>query len=140
MISLEYILGFLLTIGLLAYFFVKNKEIMYEKEFTIKYRQSHIFELIKPSINFSKKRIVNRQSDEHEKKINIKVLIMDDKAFWIKNNAVYTAPVENDEIIKGSATQVDIMGMDEVELGKIMFIIDQLTERQDNDRGNPGVE
>jgi len=139
MISLEYFLGSFLTI-LTVFFISKINKNVSNSNRSFKFSQSHIFELTKPYQKPIVKNHTRRQSDIHYDKTNIKVLIMEDKAFWIKNNAIYTAAVDGDEVIKSSAEQVDIMGMDKVELDKMIFIVDQLTERQKHDRRNPGVE
>lgn len=138
MISLEYVLGSILSLATMFLFYKINID-KNKPTFKLKLSQSYILSLSKPKLKVIEKVRKERQSDIHYKKININVLIMDDKAFWIKNNAVYTAEMEDNEIIKNSAVQVDMMGMNKVELDKMMFIIDQLTERQKNDRRNPGI-
>lgn len=138
MISLEYILGSFLTLGLVLILF-NTPAIKNMKNNKVLYRQSDVFQLTKDYIKMPKTERKERQSDRHERQSHIQVLIMQDRAFWIKNNSVYTAEVENDEVIKSSAVQVDMMRLDKVELDKMIFIIDQLTERQNHDRRDPGI-
>lgn len=110
--------------------------------FAIKYSQSHIHSMIKPLlpppdvINAKKKK--KTQSSAYLKKNRVKVLIIEGKAYWKKNNVLYVADVIDDQIEKDQATVVDIMGMDKVELDKMLFIVDQLTEGEDDDSSSAG--
>ena len=72
------------------------------------------------------KSITKAQSKNHLNESHIKVIINKGMAYWIKNNLFYTARVVDGEIDKENAKVVDTMGMDKVELDKMLFIIDQL--------------
>lgn len=79
------------------------------------------------------------QSKKHENMESIKVIIMDNNAYWIKNNAFYTAEVDEfGTVNKDSTRVVDTMGMDDVQLDQMLFIIDRLKEETFNDRGGSG--
>ena len=136
MISLEYFLGSFLTVMTAILLYKKNN--VFYKQSNIKMSQSRTAMLFKPFVKKEPKKQKERQSEIHNKKINIRVLIMDDRAFWIKNNIVYSAQVENNEVIKNSAVEVDMMTLNKVELDKMLFIIDKLNERQDNDSRGSG--
>lgn len=140
MISLEYFLGAFITLGIFL-FLMKNlaKTQISNSESKFINRQSLYVELHKLINPESVKKIVETQSTKHIKLTNLKVLIMEDQAFWIKNNAVYTAPVENDEVQRNSATKVDMMAMNKVELDKMMFVIDKLNEGKKDDRRDSGI-
>lgn len=137
MISLEYFLGSFLTI-VTAFFLYKKNNVNYRTT-NVKISQSRTAELLRPFLVQRPKVKKDRQSDIHNKKINIRVLIMDDRAFWIKNHIVYSAEVEGNEVIKNSAVEVDMMGLNKVELDKMLFIIDKLNERQEDDNRSSGV-
>lgn len=136
MISLEYFLGSLLTVAT-ALFLYKKNNINYVNN-NVKISQSRTAELLRPFLVEKPKVKKEKQSDIHNKKINIKVLIMDDRAFWIKNNIVYSAEVDNNEVVRNSTVEVDMIGLDKVELDKMMFIIDKLNERQEDDNRSSG--
>jgi hypothetical protein len=68
-----------------------------------------------------------------------RMIFTEDKAYWIKDNAFYEAKVVDGEIDKENAKVVDTMAMDKVELDKMIFIVEKLTEGIKNDFGNPGV-
>ena len=73
------------------------------------------------------------QSKMHHAKSNIKVIIFDNDAYWIKDNIFYKAPLVNQLIDKESAEQVDTIHMDKVQLDKMLFIMDKLREGIDDD-------
>jgi len=75
----------------------------------------------------------NSQSKMHHDKTNIKVIIFDNSAYWIKDNIFYKAPLVDQLIDKDSAEQVDTIHMDKVQLDKMLFIMDKLREGIDDD-------
>ena len=68
------------------------------------------------------------QSMKYFDSINLRILILEEQAYWIKNNAVFVAQVINGEIEKDTAKEVDTMAMDKVQLNKLMFIVEKLKE------------
>jgi hypothetical protein len=75
----------------------------------------------------------NSQSKAHHDKNNIKVIIFDNDAYWIKDNIFYKAPLVDQLIDKESAEKVDTIHMDKVQLDKMLFIMDKLREGIDDD-------
>ena len=105
-----------------------------------RYSQSHIHMLILPllpEIKKYKKKMIT-QSSKHEEKTNIKVVIVDNKAYFIKNGTFYCADLHGTEIDGANATLVDTMAMDKVQLDKMLFIMDQLRDGKKNDSGDSG--
>lgn len=104
--------------------------------------QAYVYNLIKPAMPIldilSGPIKVETQSSKHEESKFTKVLVLEDFAYWISNNQVYSAKITEDRIDGESTSVVDIMGMDKVELDKMIFIIDKLTEGTDNDHSNSG--
>ena len=88
-----------------------------------------------PDIRSYKKKMIT-QSSKHDEKINIKVVIFDKKAYFVKDGSFYCADVDGDSIDKHSATLVDTIGMDKVQLDKMLFIMDQLRDGKKNDSGD----
>jgi hypothetical protein len=77
------------------------------------------------------------QSAKHQEDSTTKVIVVDDEAYWIKNNTFYKAPLVNQKIDKDSAERVDTTNMDKVQLDKMLFIVDKLTEgTSDDSRGS----
>jgi hypothetical protein len=85
----------------------------------------------------SRRLVAKTQSLKHHDKSNIKVIILDNSAYWIKDNIFYKAPLVDELIDKDSAEQVDTMNMDKVQLDKMLFIMDKLREGiNDDSRGS----
>jgi hypothetical protein len=78
------------------------------------------------------------QAQKHEKKIRVKVIIMDDQAYWVKDNVFYTANMLDGDVNKNTTREVDTMTMSKVQLDKMMFIMDRLREGAFNDSGGTG--
>ncbi len=67
----------------------------------------------------------------------VRIAILDGTAYWISNNSVMMASIdENGFVDKESAKPIDTMGMDRVELDKLSFIVERLTEGNNDDSGN----
>lgn len=80
---------------------------------------------------------VKSQSKNHYDEANTKVIIFDNNAYWIKHNTFYKAPLVEQLIDKEAAEQVDTMGMDKIQLDKMLFIMDKLREGiNDDSRGS----
>jgi hypothetical protein len=77
------------------------------------------------------------QSRRHQEDSTTRVIVVDNEAYWIKNNIFYKAPLVNERIDKDSAEQVDTTNMDKVQLDKMLFIVDKLAEgTSDDSRGS----
>jgi hypothetical protein len=61
-------------------------------------------------------------------KMNPTILILEDGGYWISNNAVYYAGFTDEGIDTDNAVQLDTTSMNDVELRKLMFIVEQLTK------------
>lgn len=104
-----------------------------------RYSQSHIYSIVKPLLPprdiFKKRRPT--QSSVHEERTNIKIIILENKAYFIKDAAFYVADIDGKSIDRESAKIVDTMSMNKVQLDKMLFIMDRLREGVgDEDRGS----
>ena len=59
-------------------------------------------------------------------------------AYWVKDNIFYEASITNSGVDSATTKVVDTIGMDSVELDKMLFIMDKLREGLDNDSGSTG--
>lgn len=140
---MEYFLGSLITILTLIIasklFSTKIKETSVKR---IVYTQSYIYDLIGPLLPsggfLEAYKTSTTQSRLHQDQLNVRVLFVEGKAYWIKDNQFFTATAINGMVVEETISKVDIMGMDKVELEKMVFIVDKLTEGKSNDSGNPG--
>ena len=107
----------------------------------LKISQSTIYNASLFLNKISNKKIKNNkktQSKLHDSRTNIKVIIMDNQAYWIKDNVFYTANMIGDNVDKDTTRTVDTMAMNRVQLDKMMFIIDRLREEALDDSGSSG--
>jgi len=124
-------IGTTVTILLLVYIYILKNNIKNNKQPIIS--QSMLQHRYSNRKNNPRKIKVRTQSKLHHDKTNIKVIIFDNEAYWIKDNIFYKAPLVNELIDKEAANQVDTMGMDKVQLDKMLFIMDKLREGIEND-------
>jgi hypothetical protein len=141
---MEFLLGFLFSFATILFvkrYILNNKLINETKASKIVYRQSHIFSLIAPAIPYMPLEIEIRptQSFLNDQKNKQRMIFTEDKAYWIKDNTFYEAEVVDGEIDKNTTKVVDTMTMNKVELDKMVFIVQKLTEGNRNDFGNPGI-
>lgn len=142
---MEFLLGFIFAF--VTIYFVKN--FLFTESFIkdnaprkLIYRQSHIFTLINPYVNYLPRRnsFPMTQAYEYESRNKLRVVMTDTKAYWIKDNAFYEADLVDGLVDESTTKVVDIMGMSKVELDKMIFIVQQLTEGMTNDGGSSGIQ
>jgi len=120
----------LLVIGYTVFF--RNKTV-YEPMMT----QSMLHNKYSMQKKYIEKINKKSQSKIRQEKQNVRVIIVEDTAYWIKDNAFYTAPMVDNLIVKDYAIQVDTIHMDKVQLDKMLFIMDKLREGiNDDSRGS----
>jgi len=138
---MEYFLGSIITF-LLVFFTTKiislnnfNNDIL-----TVRYSQSHIHSIVSPILPPMEalKAPKTSQSSELEAKTNIRVIIVDGQAYWIKDNSFFVADLEGHNVDGSTARIVDTMNMDKVQLDKMLFIMDKLRDGKSHDSGSAG--
>ena len=134
----EYFIGFFIAIVMLIFFRLLGPRIIKgDYGITIKYRQSHIHEIIRYNLPDDMFVPIKkpRQSLSHEKGSSLKVVFIDKEAYWIKENKLFIADHESGVVKEGTARRVDTMGMDKVQLDKVIYIVDILNKGNQNDSG-----
>lgn len=138
---MEYLLGSFATLIaiVVANRMLKNK-LKKQTKTTIRYSQSHIYSLLSPVLDYVPvmRPFKESQSYKYLESLYIKVMIVGNEAYWIKDNALYTASLVGGEVDKNTTQKVDTMSMDKVQLEKTMFIVEKLREDQRNDSGSSG--
>jgi len=127
---MEYVIGSLIT--LFTIFFVNRfikKEIDSQSAISISYSQSHIHNLIDPFLpdNSTLTLLKPTQASKYLEETQQKFIIVEEKAYWIKDNEFFVANMIDGSIDRESAQLVDTMSMSKVELEKIIFIVEKLT-------------
>ena len=71
------------------------------------------------------------QSKKHVQQHMLKVMVIDDKAYWVKDNIFFVAETNRGNVLHDSAKQVDTSNMSKADIDKMMFILDKLNEVQE---------
>lgn len=108
-----------------------RKAIKTNKISVLRYNQSSTFEQIKgylPDSLFRQPKLPESQLSKHHKTMQMRVIFVGNEAYWIKDNTFYVASAEDGMIDPESAKAVDTIGMDKIQLDKMSFIVEKLTE------------
>ena len=142
---MEYLLLLLLIVPLyIAYVYINTgKKIKVKK--TVFARQSRTLSMVNDMYNAeedAREKTKKTQALNFFDKRHVRILIIDNEAYWIKNNAVYKAKIQDGEIDQEAAIALDTMAMDDVELKKLTDIVEQLREgldREDSSEWDSGL-
>lgn len=140
---MEYFVGSILTLFTIAFcnlFIGKNKSRM--ESISVSFSQSRLHELLKPMrvisdlVKTLAKSENPTQAKKHYSGLHVKVIMSETEAYWIANNKFYVADVEDSFIVQETTREVDTMAMDDVQLKKIVEIVEMLGDS--NDSGSSG--
>lgn len=103
-----------------------------------RFNQSRQYELVKDFVPRHTKPKASTQSLKHNQSQYTRIVFIGDDAYWIENNSVYTARFQDGMVDYENKITVDMSTIDKVELDKMIFIVERLTEGLSNDSGNSG--
>lgn len=140
MSNMEYILGFLITLISLFVFNKMTNKIENDKIIVPIFTQSRKVQLLKKYIDttIQTKQNNKTQSSQYSKRNSIRAFFLGNDVYWIENGFLVTALLVNNQIDESTKKRVDTHALDKVELDKITFIVDKLTEGNKDDSGNSG--
>jgi len=128
----EYLIGSLVTISivLISRLFL-NKRVSRKIRVETRESQAIRFEMIKDSgiiYELLHPKIKTQATEHHEKNI-VRIIFVESQAYWIRSNVFYTADVDEMGLVDFDSTRaVDTMTMSKVQLDKMSFIVEKLTE------------
>ena len=108
------------------------------------YRQSDLHRIMKKF--FSQQLIPDLNTDRSSqltKRIErdrIKVIVIDEKAYWVSDNVFYIADAVEGNPIPETAKPLDTKKMSNKDVSKMLFILDNLKDGKLNDSGSAGNE
>jgi glucan biosynthesis protein len=102
------------------------------------FSQSRQNELVKDYIPINAKSPLVSQASKHLRSQYTRIIFINDDAFWLEDNCVYKADFDGSHVNYETKIKVDMMDMDKVELDKMIFVVERLTEGLSNDSGNSG--
>lgn len=136
---MEYFIGSVTTIILIGALAFVVRRLPMQESISISTSQSYLFSLIgREALLKSVAKPKPTQSTKFLEKIFVKIIVVKNKAYWIKDNVFYVADMVDNDVDKATAKEVDIMSMDKVQLEEAMFIIDKLKEDSYNDSWDSG--
>jgi hypothetical protein len=129
---MEFLIG---TLVAFAGIFVVRKTTMptlNKKRVRVAFSQSKLFDVTKDLVSLDGPAFPERkprQSSEYEKKNSMRIIYMDEKAWWIENGSLTVADITDEgKIDFENKKGVDTFTMDKVQLDKTIFIVEKLTE------------
>jgi len=141
---MEFIAGSLITLFIVAFLYrLVTKQRRLVTFSAPLYSQSYNLQLLRPLLgeniiyadNYTK---IKTQATEYFDQRHMRMVVMDDYAYWIKDNVLLCAEYGEEGFNENSTKEVDIMGMDRVELNKMITVVDKLTEGKQDDSGSSG--
>jgi hypothetical protein len=111
---------------------VKNRKKYFPK---VVYSQSSIHQIVKHFIpkDFFDMPAVVSQSKKHVLKNTVKVMLLEDQAYWVHDNMFYTAELVEGFVDAETARAVDTNNMSKRDIDKMLFILDSLKDGSYND-------
>ena len=139
---MEYVLAIGLTLVLVWSIIEFNRYKVSQILRNIHYRQSDIhqsfIDLVPKKINNRTK--IESQSAKHAASTMIKIIVIEDKAYWVKDNVFYFAETNSGDIVDVTAKPVEISDMSKQDIDKMLFILDNLRKGNENDSSSTGNE
>lgn len=141
---MDFLLGSIVAISCI---YIANKFISRKSEdrppIRIRFSQSHKFDLTYGSYLAFMNQISqykDTQSFAYKRGQETRIVIIENEAYWIQDGMLYVGEWNEAlaEVNQESKKRVDTMVLDKVELKKIIYIVEKLTEGTDRDPRNPG--
>ena len=106
----------------------------------IVYRQSDMHNILKDFFfkDIDNEKVFTSQSKIWREKQTTKVVILDQKAYWISNNIFYVGEAVNGKVRPETGQPLDTSNMSKREIEKMLFILDNLKNGKINDSGSAG--
>jgi hypothetical protein len=135
---MEFLLGVVISSILTVFVFYASKKInSHYPSIKVTVSQSRTHFMYPPVILPIRER-PETQAIRHSIKTMTRVIFTKQKAYWIQDNALYEADIENGLVVEDSTKVVDTMSMDKVQLDEMMFIVQKLTEGNSIDNSGSG--
>jgi len=129
---LQYIAIAILTFALSSYIIKRNANIAVRGIKGAMRSQTAVYNKTKDFIPDSLRvREYTSQSKNHSDKYMVKVMVIDNNAYWVKDNIFFTADVQNGSVLPETTRQINTLDMSKQDIDKMMFILDKLKENKE---------
>jgi hypothetical protein len=104
------------------------------------YRQSDMHNILKDFFfkDIFDDKVVTSQSKIWKEKQTTRVVIINEKAYWVSNNMFYVGDTVNGKVQPETGKPLDTTKMSKKEIDKMLFILDNLKNGKLNDSGSAG--
>lgn len=102
------------------------------------FSQSRQYELVADFMPVIPTKPIISQSIKHERSQYSRIFFVGDDAYWIEDHRVYTAKFTDGIVDHENKKTVDMTTIDKVELDKMIFVVERLTEGLSDDSSNSG--
>ncbi len=104
------------------------------------YRQSDMHNILKEFFfkDIFDDKVVTSQSKIWKERQTTKVVIIDQKAYWVSNNMFYVGDTVDGQVRPETGRPLDTTKMSKKEIDKMLFILDNLKNGKINDSGSTG--
>lgn len=129
----------LTLVGFSSIIIVMNKK--RKKSFNkVLYRQSDMHNILKEFFfkDIFDDKVITSQSKIWKEKQTTKVVVIDQKAYWVSNNMFYVGDTVNGQVRPETGKPLDTTKMSKREIDKMLFILDNLKNGKLNDSGSAG--
>jgi hypothetical protein len=139
---MEYVFAIGLTLMSAWSIIVYNRYKVSKPLRSIRYSQSDTHQIIRSIVpkKLNNKKEIESQSAKHAANTMIKIIVIEDKAYWVKDNVFYFADTDSGDIVDVTAKPVEISDMSKQDLDKMLFILDNLRKGNENDSSGAGNE
>jgi thymidine kinase len=137
---MEYILAIGLTLAMSWSIIELNRYKVLKTLSNVRYSQSDIHQRILDIVpkKTNNKMQIESQSAKHAASTMIKIIVIENKAYWVKDNIFYFADTSNGDIVDITAKPVDISSMSKQDMDKMLFILDNLRKGKKDDSSSTG--
>jgi archaellin len=106
----------------------------------VMYRQSDMHNILKDFFfkDIFDDKVVTSQSKIWKEKQTTRVVIIDQKAYWVSNNMFYVGDTVDGKVRPETGRPLDTTKMSKKEVDKMLFILDNLKNGKLNDSGSAG--
>jgi archaellin len=106
----------------------------------ILYRQSDMHNILKDFFfkDIFDDKVITSQSKIWKEKQTTRVVIIDQRAYWVSNNMFYVGDTVDGKVKPETGKPLDTTKMSKREVDKMLFILDNLKNGKINDSGSAG--
>jgi hypothetical protein len=106
------------------FYYLKTLKVKKSQDFN---QLKNIDQILKTPQKFIEKEKHMPNNDEDNDYDNINVAVVNKKAYWVKNNTIYTALInEEGDVDISNAKKIDVFSLDQNEVNNLLKIIDKI--------------